>query len=187
MYDCGWHKNIRVGLMREYTVKEFAELTHVTVRTLHYYDTTDVLKPARYDNNIRIYTDNEKMLMDCIAMYKRMGLSLEVIKDVMKSDDGTKEVKEVLRKRKYNLNNEIDELLIKGQKVDNLLYHLQKEEYVQSDAYNELLTMELTQPPFNVKTRVYSWFSHMSVCKYLIFLFLSLDSMLIIFLLISFL
>jgi DNA-binding transcriptional MerR regulator len=44
----------------EYTVKEIARLAGVSVRTLHYYDEIDLLKPAYVrDNGYRYYTEKE--------------------------------------------------------------------------------------------------------------------------------
>ncbi|WP_156036777.1 MerR family DNA-binding transcriptional regulator [Ruminococcus sp. HUN007] len=45
----------------KYQIKEFAKLTDVSVRTLHYYDETGLLKPAFVDeqNGYRFYDEKQ--------------------------------------------------------------------------------------------------------------------------------
>lgn len=63
-----------------YSIKEFADKCNVTKRTLQYYDSIGLLKPAFKQNNTRFYTDHEYQLMQQIQFYKNIGLTLDEIK-----------------------------------------------------------------------------------------------------------
>ena len=81
-------------------IKEFAELTEVSVRTLHYYDEIGLLKPDKVDkeNGYRYYGEPafEKMLE--ILFLRELGFSLKHIKEILSSPDYDK--KEAFRKQK---------------------------------------------------------------------------------------
>ena len=68
-------------------IKEFAELTEVSVRTLHYYDEIGLLKPDKVDeeNGYRYYGEPafEKMLE--ILFFRELGFSLKHIKEILLS------------------------------------------------------------------------------------------------------
>ena len=69
-----------------YLIKEFAELTKVTVRTLHYYDQIGLLKPSfEKPNGYRIYTDADLLKLQQIVTLKFMGFSLGQIQRLLDS------------------------------------------------------------------------------------------------------
>lgn len=68
----------------EYTIKELAELSGVSTRTLRYYDGLDLLKPAFIrENGYRIYTSQEADVLWQILLYRELGLELSVIKEIL--------------------------------------------------------------------------------------------------------
>jgi DNA-binding transcriptional MerR regulator len=67
-----------------YTVKQVAELSGVSVRTLHFYDESGVLKPARYGaNGYRFYEEPQLLKLQQILFYRELGLELKQIKEVL--------------------------------------------------------------------------------------------------------
>ncbi len=69
-----------------YTVKQVAELTELSVRTLHYYDEIGLLKPSRVgDNGYRHYDESALLRLQQILFYRELGLDLAQIKDVLDS------------------------------------------------------------------------------------------------------
>jgi DNA-binding transcriptional MerR regulator len=69
-----------------YLVREFARLTKVTVRTLHYYDQIGLLEPSyERPNGYRIYTDADLLKLQQIVTLKFMGFSLEEIRRLLES------------------------------------------------------------------------------------------------------
>ena len=64
--------------------KQFAELSKVTVRTLHHYDRIGLLKPKHYDKNgFRLYGTREFARLQQITTLKFIGFSLAQIKEII--------------------------------------------------------------------------------------------------------
>ena len=60
------------------TVGELAEVSGVTVRTLHHYDEIGLLVPStRSEAGYRIYTDGEVDRLQAILTYRELGLGLD--------------------------------------------------------------------------------------------------------------
>ena len=67
-----------------YTVKELARLTGLTPRTLRYYDSIGLLRPARdRENDYRLYGPGEVDRLQQILLYRQMGLPLEEIRLIL--------------------------------------------------------------------------------------------------------
>ena len=74
-------------------IKEFAKLTGVSVRTLHYYDEIGLLKPALVDaqNGYRFYDENSLLRMQEIQFYRELDFELKSIRDILSSPDYDKQ------------------------------------------------------------------------------------------------
>jgi 7-cyano-7-deazaguanine reductase len=71
-------------MKKRYRIKEFAELTKVTVRTLRYYDKIGLLKPGfRRPNGYRVYADEDLLRLQQIVTLKFMGFSLARIGELL--------------------------------------------------------------------------------------------------------
>ncbi len=71
-----------------YTVKKLSEISGVTVRTLHFYEETGLLKPAYYGvNGYRYYEEKELLQLQQILFFKKLGLTLEQIRKVIGKSD----------------------------------------------------------------------------------------------------
>jgi len=71
-----------------YTVKELSTLAGVSVRTLHYYDQIDLLKPARIaENGYRQYDDAGLMRLQQILFYRELDFKLKDIKELLDAPD----------------------------------------------------------------------------------------------------
>ena len=70
-----------------YLAHEFAELTGVTVRTLHHYDQIGLLKPSRRTpRGFRQYTDRDFARLEQIVVLKFLGLPLREIRDLLRDN-----------------------------------------------------------------------------------------------------
>lgn len=71
-----------------YTVNKLAKLSGVSVRTLHFYDEIDLLKPAFYgENNYRYYEEEQLLILQQILFYRELGFQLNDIKRIISSPD----------------------------------------------------------------------------------------------------
>ena len=74
-------------------IKEFAELTGVSVRTLHYYDEIGLLKPGHVDgqNGYRFYDENSLERMQEILFYRELDFPLKSIAEILASPNYDKQ------------------------------------------------------------------------------------------------
>mgnify|MGYP002513692382 CR=1 FL=1 len=65
----------------DYKIKELAELSGVSARTLRYYDQIGLLKPERQeDNGYRLYGEAQVDRLQQILFYRQLGMPLEEIR-----------------------------------------------------------------------------------------------------------
>ncbi|MFP4661667.1 MAG: MerR family transcriptional regulator [Halanaerobiales bacterium] len=102
----------------EYTVKELAELSGITSRTVRYYDDIDLLKPARINSSgYRIYGADEVDRLQQILFYKELGVCLDKIGKILDSPSFD-EVKALRQHR--------EKLLDKKQQLEVLIVNLDR-------------------------------------------------------------
>lgn len=135
-------------------IKEFAKLTGVSVRTLHYYDEIGLLKPACINKHTgyRFYDKNNLLRMQEILFYRELDFSLKNIAEILSSPDYDKEKALIEQKKLLILKKERLERLIhaidgavKGENIMNAFdnsefeNHKQeaKEKWGNTDAYKE--------------------------------------------------
>ena len=139
-------------------INEFAKLTGVTIRTLHYYDEIGLLKPAytREQNNYRFYDENSLERMQEILFYRELDFELKSILQILSSPDYDKqkalaEQRNLLVLKKERLERIIDALddARKGNVImtafDNNEYETARKQYEteakerwgETDAYKE--------------------------------------------------
>ncbi len=67
-----------------YTVKQVAAMSGVSVRTLHFYDETGLLKPAYHGaNGYRFYEEPQLLTLQQILFYRELGFELKQIKQIL--------------------------------------------------------------------------------------------------------
>lgn len=68
----------------KYTIKQVADMSGISTRTLRYYDQIDLLKPAEHsDSGYRLYEDKELNRLQQILLYRSLGMKLEQIQSVL--------------------------------------------------------------------------------------------------------
>jgi DNA-binding transcriptional MerR regulator len=124
-------------------IKEFAKLTGVSVRTLHFYDEIGLLKPSSVDeqNRYRFYDEHSLTRMQEILFYRELDFPLKEIRMILSSPDydkenALKEQKQLLTLKKERLERLISALdgAVKGEIVnmnvfDNSEFETKREEY----------------------------------------------------------
>jgi DNA-binding transcriptional MerR regulator/quercetin dioxygenase-like cupin family protein len=72
----------------KHTVKQVARMSGVSVRTLHFYDETGLLKPARHAlNGYRLYEEPQLLMLQQILFYRELGFELKQIKAIVDRAD----------------------------------------------------------------------------------------------------
>lgn len=107
-------------------IKEFAEVTGVSVRTLHYYDEIGLLRPAYVDRvtGYRHYDEQSVLRMQEILFYRELDFSLKQISEILSSpnyqkETALKEQKQLLTLKKERLERLIEAIdgAMKGENV----------------------------------------------------------------------
>lgn len=74
--------------MSKYSTGEMAKLCNVSVRTVQYYDSKDLLKPSEItEGGRRVYCEDDLKTMRLICLLKSLGLSLNSIKGILSSEN----------------------------------------------------------------------------------------------------
>ncbi len=102
-------------------INEFAKLTGVSVRTLHYYDEIGILKPAFVDkqNGYRFYDEGSLEHMQEILFYRELDFELKSISEILSSPDYDKQ-KALAEQRKL--------LILKKERLERIIDALDEAE-----------------------------------------------------------
>lgn len=104
------------------TVKQLSTLAGVSVRTLHYYDEIDLLKPSTVGRNgYRYYDDQAVLRLQQILFYRELDIDLPQIKTIL--DDPDFDVVTALQHHRQALQTRMERLHTLVQTVDNTILH----------------------------------------------------------------
>lgn len=102
----------------EYTIKKLAEMSGVSVRTLHYYDEIGLLCPLRAKKNkYRVYNSDEIDRLQQILFYRELGVSLDEIRQLL--DAPNCDLEKIMK-------NHLSKLREKRAKIDLLIQNITK-------------------------------------------------------------
>lgn len=115
---------------------EVEKITGLTRKTILYYEDKGLIKPNKGENNYRSYSEGDVDRLLQISIYRKLGLSLLEIKNILSTKE--KELASILRDRQYKLELEegkknLLEKLIKSQDFEEIakdLEVLEKEETI---------------------------------------------------------
>lgn len=98
-----------------YTIGEFSIMSGLSKKTLRYYDEINLLKPIEINKNnkYRLYSKNQIETTNQITYYKKLGVSLNVIQEILHENHNL-DIKDILRKKLKDIDNQI--LILKTQK-----------------------------------------------------------------------
>ena len=97
--------------MRMYLIKQVSEISGVSVRTLHHYDSIGLLSPKKDENGYRHYSEEDLTYLQTILYYKYLGFSLKEIESLLQQNE------------------------------ENLIQHLQKQLMLMQNKKEKLLTL----------------------------------------------
>jgi DNA-binding transcriptional MerR regulator len=94
--------------MSNYTVKQLARLSGVSIRTLHHYDEIGLLKPAFLgENRYRYYGREELLRLQDILVHREMGVPLQDIGRLL--DRGERDRLSILREHRERLAERVEQ------------------------------------------------------------------------------
>lgn len=106
-----------------YTVAKLAEISGISVRTLHWYDEVGLLKPAYHGaNGYRYYEEEQLLILQQILFFRELGFELKQIRRVLGRSDFDKMVALSSHRQVLQKNMENTKKLIKT--IDKTIEHL---------------------------------------------------------------
>lgn len=106
-----------------YTVKKLAQISGVSVRTLHFYDEIGLLKPAYHGaNGYRYYDEPQLLLLQQILFFRELGFELKQIQQMVTRGDFNKLVALTSHRQVLQKNLERTKQLIDT--IDQTINHL---------------------------------------------------------------
>lgn len=96
--------------MSKYTTGEVAKLCGVSVRTVQYYDSRNLLVPSELtEGGRRLYNDDDLKLMKIICFLREAGLPINSISALLSEDDPQSIISVLLEQQEQVLREEIEE------------------------------------------------------------------------------
>lgn len=119
---------------RKLTVKDLADRSGVSVRTLHYYDQIDLLKPAETGANGYRYYDRDNLLrLQQILFYRQLHMPLTKIRAVL--DDPAFNVAEALAAHRARLVEQLAEHQVLIDTIDKTLQQIESDEEMSNNPF----------------------------------------------------
>ena len=95
------------------TTGEIAKLCGVTVRTVQYYDARGLLCPSELtEGGRRLYTEEDVKRLQVICMLREIGLSINVIGQLLREEDPGSVIDLLLRQRRIKPDMRIEHLMV---------------------------------------------------------------------------
>ena len=97
----------------KFSIGEMSKLHNISVQTLRYYEKLGLLKPAyiNEETGYRYYSIEQFIILDLIKHCKLMGLSLDEITNLMRTEITPSTLVSILEKQRQALDEKINELL----------------------------------------------------------------------------
>ena len=107
--------------MSKYTTGELAKLCGITVRTVQYYDSRNVLSPSELsEGGRRLYSEDDLRKMKIICFLREIGLPIKSISQILTEENSREVIALLLQQQEILLKSEISERQEQLQKL-NLL------------------------------------------------------------------
>lgn len=123
-------------------IGQFAKENDVTVKTLHYYEKIELIKPMEVDpqTGYRFYGEKEALNLKVVLFLKTLGLSLSEIKEIIEQRFNLDELITFFSYKKEQAQRDKDNAITRTHKLSTLIDILQKKENQNYD-YKELISM----------------------------------------------
>lgn len=129
---------------KNYSVKQLATLSGVSVRTLHYYDEIGLLTPLeRTEAGYRFYSETELLKLQQILFYKELDIPLKEIIEIL--NDPEFNLVHALEQHKVTLQtrkNKVEDLLVT---INKTIDHLKQKTFMKPEELYEGLPKETAE------------------------------------------
>lgn len=128
--------------MSKYTTGEIAKLCGVTVRTVQYYDSRNILVPsALSEGGRRLYSEEDLNRMKIICFLRDMGLSINAIGQLLAEEDPGSVISLILEQQEAALRSEITQRRDQLEKLSALQRGLKTVEHFSVESIGDIAVM----------------------------------------------
>ena len=115
--------------MSKYTTGEIAKLCGVSVRTVQYYDSRNILVPSELtEGGRRLYSEQNLKQMKIICFLREAGISINSIAELLSEDNSTEVIRVLIEQQKQTLLEEANTLHTKLEMIDEIKKELKNVE-----------------------------------------------------------
>lgn len=116
--------------MKTYSTGQLAKMANVTIRTIRYYDSIDLLKPSRIDSNgYRVYDENDYAKLEKILCLKSLGFELDDIKTMTVTDNYTS-INEALHYQLMAIDKKIESLNLLKESLEDIFKSIDEDKKI---------------------------------------------------------
>jgi len=125
--------------MSLYTTGELAKLCNVSVRTVQYYDTRNILKPsALSEGGRRLYSEDDVKRMEIICFLREAGISLNSIEQLISGEEPGKVISILIEQQEKLLSEELEERQTKLELLTQMKKELKNIEYFSVESISDI-------------------------------------------------
>lgn len=156
--------------MSLYTTGEIAKLCNVSVRTVQYYDTRNILKPSAIsEGGRRLYSEDDVKRMEIICFLRETGISLNNIEELISGSEPEKVISILIEQQEKVLAEELEERQTKLELLDQIKTELKKIEHFSIESIGDIAyavenkkkfqKMHLSLLITGLPLSIYEWFA----------------------------
>ena len=128
--------------MSKYTTGEMAKLCGITVRTVQYYDTRNILVPSELsEGGRRLYSEEDLRRLKIICFLRELDLPINSIAQLLSEEDPGSVIDLLLQQQKLVLHSEIGEREARLEKVEQLQRELKYIEHFTVESIGDIAYM----------------------------------------------
>lgn len=125
--------------MSKYTTGEIAKLCGVTVRTVQYYDSRNILVPSELsEGGRRLYSEQDLKRMKIICFLRDAGISISSIGDLLSEEDPGSVISVLLDQQEEILREEVNERKAKLEMLDGIRRELKSVEHFSVESIGDI-------------------------------------------------
>lgn len=117
-----------------FTTGQLAKMAKVSVRTIRFYDTQNLLKPSfiNEETGARYYTREDFLKLEQVLLYKYLGFSIEEIKGLTMNND-MEYVMESMRLQYKLIEDKMEQMQLVKEAIDSTIHAYEKEKNIDWD------------------------------------------------------
>lgn len=125
--------------MSKYTTGEIAKLCGVSVRTVQYYDSRNILVPSELsEGGRRLYTQQDVSRLKIICFLRDAGLSISSISQLLSEKDAGEVISVLLEQQRKEVETDLKEARKKLEILDGISRNLKNMEHVDLDSIGDI-------------------------------------------------